>query len=504
MEKTTKLKTPTKLESYWKAAKSIYAAFAKKPDPFINKGYYITDNYWQAGCVFDTITDYLAEAIKQKEITAKEANTFVSDVKSNWAKTLEKGGGGYWYDDFGWWGIASAKAGTAAYKEVFGPDNTDDFTGYASECWKIMSTGKSDNLHFGAPKVWEKCTSQDFFASVAPKYPNGVWQYDIFKERRAAAVEDNQTSSNPSTPLNIEYKDGKYTIISEKSAQAKIANYKNEFDLLPKADQFKKESEELNILETKANDYIYSACGLGPFQLTVVNGLYLILGLRLANQGNANASVSDLEKVFGFINNWVYGKDTPKGNGLFNETTGLMRERVSTYAGGDSVYNYHPDTAWGGDQGLILGGLVDYIRFAKDPNPNAQKLINAIIDGVCKSMVTNTKNPTILPWYPFKVIDDYSGSHQYPSPAPLEIWDYPGGSGIFMRYLLYAYKWNKGVKNTINDKTSAIHKLIMDSADACVDESLTFVNNNAAADELWFNQNKLAILTMAAHILGEQ
>lgn len=497
-------KTPPKTytsKDYRTTAKSIYASLTQSGD---SNNFTGSENYWQLGCVFDTLLDYMAEAVKADP---SESSTATQLVSATWAKlsTLKKkestGYYGYWYDDYGWWGIAANKSTMKEYSPFFKNEfrtdangnvitEADNFKDFANYCWSTMINGKNDGLHFGADNVWDKC-DQTFFARVAPKFSGGVWQYDIFKEKRAANLEDNQTNSNPSTPVNIILKDGKYSIISTADLDAKVEAYKKAHPDEPDTSF----GNIISLIENEENETIYTACGLGPFQLTVVNGLYLILGLRMGN----NTSKAASNKVFSFIKDWV-NVDEKGVNPLIHKTLKLASERISCYKNNDAVYNYHADHFWGGDQGLLIGGMVDFIKNNPD-SPDvktALDIVDQIIEGVCTNM---QKDGKVYPWYPVDYVSPTDLTHPQPAPAPMEIWDYPGGSGIFMRYLLYAFKQNESLRSDILNNKHGVRDFIINSANACQEGTLPSIQNGMAADNLWDWQNQLAVLTMAIHLL---
>jgi hypothetical protein len=105
-----------------------YKAQAKKTfqtSPLI-ENFSTWTNSWQIGNVFDTLTDYLVrfpDAEKAPGAIAKIA-------LDRWTKAA---GSLCWYDDYGWWGIASEKAFHAEYNGVFGPTR-ESFLTIARQC----------------------------------------------------------------------------------------------------------------------------------------------------------------------------------------------------------------------------------------------------------------------------------------------------------------------------------------------------------------------------------
>lgn len=121
--------------------------------------------YWRLGHTFDTALDYFdvvchqaAEAFGGK---ALERFEHVTDP-AQWAT--------YWYDDHGWWGVASHRA--AGRPQWFGT-LTKSFNQISERCWATM-----DEL---APTVWQRRPrpgGEDRFAALQPRIEGGVWNSD--------------------------------------------------------------------------------------------------------------------------------------------------------------------------------------------------------------------------------------------------------------------------------------------------------------------------------------
>jgi hypothetical protein len=94
------------------------------------------------------------------------------------------------------------------------------------------------------------------------------------------------------------------------------------------------------------------------------------------------------------------------------------------------------ETCWGGDQGLILGGLVDFV--ALHPGDRMSRAVARQLMSGVKAHMSLNDGYVIDPWFP-RTGYDCNGSSQ----NKLECWDpgdYKCGSGVFMRYLLHAYQ----------------------------------------------------------------
>ena len=124
----------------------------------------------------------------------------------------------------------------------------------------------------------------------------------------------------------------------------------------------------------------------------------------------------------------------------YDPSTALIRERVSTYAaeGGryPQVNGWDQGTYWTGDQGLILGGLTDYLKLSPN-DATSLKVTKMIVNGVRAKMVDQTG--AVVPWL------SKDGSAPGGDPG-----DYKSGSGVFMRYLLYsAQQSNSPIANVV-------------------------------------------------------
>lgn len=233
------------------------------------KGYFELDskqnNYWQLGNCFDTLTDYLlVSGVPDASLPALILAKFDDPEVQKPA---------CWYDDYGWWAIASAKAYDSRFADIFG-DHSAAFGAMAQSCWSLLDVGKGDGVHLGAPAAYTNRDNQSMFTTppsvppywVKPRFDNGrgsgvhgVWQYDIFANERSGPnwtgpVECNG-DTNPSVPTHY---------------------------------------------------------WLGPYQLTVVNALYLLAAIRLEQAHRNNPAVPStalqLNDEYGFLKAW-FGKD---------------------------------------------------------------------------------------------------------------------------------------------------------------------------------------------------
>lgn len=415
--------------------------------------------YWQAGCIFDTVLDFLAlctngtiDTNGGTQITLAEAqetvtsvlNKYNFDVIANNANTqnvyanVYYNGTAYtgnyryyanWYDDAGWWGIACAKAFDPYYQSLFTDSSLTKAQGIAKACWKAMKEGTYDE-YGGAPNVYQnaKKNQNPSVSQTIPRYTGGVWQADFG---------DPLTSS------------------------------------------------------------------LGPFQDSVVNGLWLTLSTRLygkCNDENLKTEIAPyIASTIRFFENWVNDKEYSI---LYRPTSvqALLRERTPAYSNevtqhdGNILVNpaswYQANTCWGGDQGLFLGGLYEYSTLPEPDKKFSDGYMPIILNGIATIMVNNTPSygNILSPWYP---IQD----------NPLESTDaadYASGVGVCARYLLYGYlKGPNPINYALSNSTSPLHSVIANSAKCCVDHKFPTYGNTAFDH---FNNLSILILAMAMKV----
>jgi len=345
-------------------------------------------NGWQVGNVFDTLTDYVRRYPKAEPTPG----AVVAAARERWANSGLQGSM-CWYDDWGWWGIASVKAYYYDYRDIFGTYWLE-FQDLANSCWNVMYAGKPDKKTYkykGGPNVWDNRddgSMPGYFTSSAgwavPRFPGGVWQYDMFHDTRPEPPECAPGSSNPSDPKK---------------------------------------------------------CRLGPFQNTVMNGLYFVLAVRLVLESTGSGAPDAIKNELVFLNTWFKQAGDESLLQSFSDGSMLVRERVATYASADggktfpAVEGYTAKGQWGGDQGLILGGLLDYLQLVPSA-PLVQSQAVAIARGVLLHMTD--ANGIMKPFS-----DGFDDQGDYD--------DYSCGSGVFWRYLLRGFNHNTALRKEMLD-----------------------------------------------------
>ncbi len=210
-------------------------------------------------------------------------------------------------------------------------------------------------------------------------------------------------------------------------------------------------------------------CGV---QNTVTNGLHLVLAAQAKDR-------QAFDREYEFLNRWFKeGKAVPLLKGV--EGSGIVvRERVSEYLSGESVYGFQENLIWAGDQGLILGGIVDRMNFVgRDSGEYAGlfTLAKAILLGV-QTFLTNADR-ILQPWTPGE-----------PSPG-WDDGDYRTGPAVFMRYLLYIHQSNADIRTFLDGSYSNF-----------VGVNAKYVLENPSRDIVGL-VNDLAILVAAAAMLA--
>jgi hypothetical protein len=370
-------------------------ADAKRVYLLLKKYFGDSENYWQLGCCFDTMTDFL-------RILGPETDPEMPKL----ALTKYHQTSGAWYDDYAWWAIASAKAYDPAFGAIF-RDFAQSFMGIAQGCWAVLDQGTGDGVHNGASLVFENRDNQSFFTEppVVPEYwvtprfdtgagsgLHGVWQKDIFANGRYAPnwTGPSEYDPNPSKPS----------------------------------------------VNTK----------LGPYQNTVVNALYYLTTVRLEQARRIHPHMPSVAQNMidehGFLWTWMGlnpAYPLPQGltllNGEFNDQTYVVLERVSTYAMFNGSYpnveNWDARTSWAGDQGLMINALAGYMQL-RPGDPVIPQLLRSLLLGYARHEVDGTGMPQ--PYYPI------TGNKL----AEWDFADYASGTGVFMRGVLQAARIRGG------------------------------------------------------------
>lgn len=348
-----------------------------------------SNNFWILGNSFDTILDYFDIYLSQATPPIDTSDYARIGLAKAW-----EGVGEAWYDDDGWWVVAALKAYQLSDRLGWSEDIKAGFLSFCLQKWVRFNSN--------APYVWQMCKNVPTGnVNLQPFFNGGVWNTgwsDIQKYDGRGVYCDAQ--GNPMPDFWHAY-----------------TPWKNN-----------------------------PAGNLGGFQNTVTNALYLIAAARLAQIAAANpkifvAPTSSVQfkfcatQEYDFLANW-FAMDN-KNTGLLNRAGAgpnrpaqgvVVRERMPW-----TGLNTQPNKsigldftqAWAGDQGLVLGGLIDAMAAGVAPQ-SAQNTCLDILDGM-KSYVSG--GGTMLNWM--------SADGKAPGN---DTSDYCTGLGAFLRYFTYAYR----------------------------------------------------------------
>lgn len=211
---------------------------------------------------------------------------------------------------------------------------------------------------------------------------------------------------------------------------------------------------DIEFTKSRPNDRSHS--NLWPTQNTVTNGLYWVNAAKLYNATKDDHFKEAATTEYDFLCNWFKDSKEPLLF-YFDEDSALVRERVPYFKSGIEVRGYDPKLYWAGDQGLVLGGLVEHMKMigsSHPDNPQLLKLAKNIMKGVQEQM--HASDGRLLPWIP------YTGSGDHGAPAG-DYDDYSTGIAVYMRYLLAAWNENSSLKDYMT--TSGTRNLIRATAD---------------------------------------
>jgi hypothetical protein len=129
-----------------------------KFDSLVNNYNAANASWWQLGHSFDTIIDFL------DTFSYTKTDQLAAQVKEQYEAALQQLGGydGAWFDDLGWWTIATQRA---ADRDYFKKERAW-FNGVEKECWSRF-TGN-------APMVWER-HKPGTYDDYRPAVEGGVW-----------------------------------------------------------------------------------------------------------------------------------------------------------------------------------------------------------------------------------------------------------------------------------------------------------------------------------------
>jgi hypothetical protein len=228
-------------------------------------------------------------------------------------------------------------------------------------------------------------------------------------------------------------------------------------------------------------------------QNTVTNALYLVLGLRYAAASNNPDYLAKPLEQYQWLQKW-FG-DGLKNTSLNNHGHPLIEERVRWYHDGGEVPLYAHGAVWAGDQGLIMGGLTDYVLYQQSlgnsPPGDDMDLIRGIRIASQETLLDSTngdKKGLMLPWVePDNECKKMLG----------DAGDYCNGVGVFFRFFLYAEQ------NVLKEPTKDFEDFLSVNANAVKDPLTAKIGGvcGITPGEMNGLANRLAILNAADVLL---
>ena len=397
-------------------------------------------NFWQIGCAFDTILDYFL-ALKESGQMSPADGALMAQLTADAATGYQYGIVGLaaaWYDDWCWWGIAASKAFDPDYEEIFG-DQLEFFQSAAIDLWGLVDSGAfapvADSIPAG---VWKQAAGQSNGVQFSAAILSARAELHTGTRNAWALIERGATGTG--TPRqNADY--AAFTAQGQWWAVPRFAGGCWQYDL--SASSFPCNDGPWPFWEypNPVNQT------LGPFQVTLMQGLYLNFCCSLlAAAGRAAAEKKSggawdrlqpaetyrqsADAVIAFLADWV---ELPQPDSLATPFAqgALFHERPATYGQlQDGSYpplqGYHSDAYWAGDQGLVMGALEQYAQLGGALPASLQGMPALLLAGMFYNMPA-TDGSGAVGWY-----RDPSGT----SPIVGDSNDYGSGSGIFWRYVM--------------------------------------------------------------------
>jgi hypothetical protein len=393
--------------------------------------------FWQTANGFDTWIDYLEarKVDRASDSDKKEIDAAFDFLATTWVGRLNALKD-CWFDDFGWWTIAAEKA---ARKPFFTDEQKQLFENISKECW--------NRFHDNAPNVWRNAPEILPLKSADPHVEN-VPKVDWQPAAEGGVWNEYWRGTKPGQGPN----DG------DPTAQT-------------------------------------SDCFHGV-QNTVTNLLYLISALR---RNDTDAA----DREYGFLYTWFdFTGGVDEGYPLIDRDplirwleadSIVIRERVSLYKNGKGDYKSAPkfdkDAFWLGDQGLLIGALVDRSKYNKFERGALVKAIGALLKGVASTFVSKDEDEKFQ-------FDNYVGDFFTPTgPGGDYRNDYKTGASVFWRYVLYAWNDGEDMKQAINN--SNIRPVLTECAAAAALRPLA-----AEPEDFADRVNDIATLVAAHAILS--
>lgn len=390
-------------------------------------------NVWRTAWAMDTLLDYFS-------ILDVDASAYES-IAVDALNPVHKGA---WWDDFGWIGIAALRA---AEMNTF-PAHRDTFVKIAINAWAYMhgpgwSASSTDVYPFRDVEGWAEFANEHSGNRGAANVWNDIEQTwpDVTREEKASLRPRHAPGGAWNSPLQADSHPQTSPVYSGQ------CNY------------------------------------LNPVQNTVTNGLYAILSLRI-NQAadkpqfkslfdqstlDTHASRNAWKNQIEWLNQWMTETPDPVQSLMYTLDNGsLVRERVSTFHPVDQQLlwdmAYRKHLVWTGDQGLLIGALRESRNgHLPTPRPKVLECFPDLIKGTFNHAFADRTYGQVrgsfpLPWLVVHSENPYEAASPGNDNA-----DYQTGVGVWMRYLLQAYRADPALldpyRDTINTLAANIAKM---------------------------------------------
>jgi hypothetical protein len=225
-------------------------------------------------------------------------------------------------------------------------------------------------------------------------------------------------------------------------------------------------------------------CG---YQNSVTNLLYLILASRRYTAYENPQDEAAADREYGFLSHWF--AVTPASDALldrYQPNRLNVRAEVSAYKSGERVSEYDSAFVWVGDQGLLLGALVERMSRAGTGGSGYADLFATAEQLLAGTYDRFTTNQALTKHW----ISPSTAANTDPD-------DYKTGPAVFFRYLLHAYQANDDLKALVGGKNSVYRALVQASAQRAAEQKSRNQGMVALA-------NDLAALVAAVAILAPE
>jgi hypothetical protein len=345
------------------------------------------NNFWHVANTLDTCVEYILKASRRwgDQLDARQkvqgmiekSYQIISDVlESGSVNNFEPG---FWWDDFGWWGITFHKIYNyydLIFKGANAPKVTkDNCLIVAQECWRILKDISSDKVN------------SSIMAPYKGPIAGGCWNNWPIKE---VDGEQKELGGEQNTVTNA-----LFLVLASRLSQV---------------------TQNTEYLESAANQYLW-------FRDWFAN--YLEKQAECPHPGPQEGLFRCLYRGTAELKVLAYERPHDPNNSTYNNG-----------AGGTLIYV--PEQLWTGDQGLLLGGLealleqqnaISNLKVIRDRDPGFPFYVNMIASAVSMSVKEFFDTSGVL----------HEAELNGPGATQFAV-DYATGKGVLLRYIEYAQK----------------------------------------------------------------